>query len=125
MPSVVLSVVSSGGNLGTIIDTRKQAGAVSTSNSSFPLNHQHKNTTVTVAFDKITKTQRLFSTFQQIQEKHLHRLLQFVWSNTGNVGNRFKDTIIHPAINLLASGTVSVPGSNILYFNKCFCIRIN
>ena len=35
-PSVVLSVVSSGGSLATISDTRKQAGAVSTSNSSFP-----------------------------------------------------------------------------------------
>ena len=35
-PSVSLSVVSSGGNLGTISDTRLQAGAMSTSVSSFP-----------------------------------------------------------------------------------------
>ena len=35
-PSVSLSVVSSGGNLGTITDTRLQAGAMSQTNSSFP-----------------------------------------------------------------------------------------
>ena len=35
-PSVVLSVVGSGGTLGTITDTRLQAGAISNSSSSFP-----------------------------------------------------------------------------------------
>lgn len=35
-PSVALTVVNSGGNLGTISDTRLQAGAASTSASSFP-----------------------------------------------------------------------------------------
>ena len=35
-PSVSLSVVSSGGNVGSITDTRQQAGAMSTHNSSFP-----------------------------------------------------------------------------------------
>lgn len=35
-PSVVLTVVNSGGNLGTITDTRLQAGAASTSASAFP-----------------------------------------------------------------------------------------
>ena len=35
-PSVSLSVVSSGGSLGTITDTRLQAGAMSQTNSSFP-----------------------------------------------------------------------------------------
>ena len=35
-PSVSLSVVSSGGNLGAITDTRLQAGDMSQTNSSFP-----------------------------------------------------------------------------------------
>ena len=35
-PSVSLSVVNSGGTLGTITDTRLQAGAISNSSSSFP-----------------------------------------------------------------------------------------
>ena len=35
-PSVALSVVSSGGSLGALADTRLQAGAVSTSNTAFP-----------------------------------------------------------------------------------------
>ena len=35
-PSVALEVVSSSGSLGTIADTRLQAGAVSTGSSAFP-----------------------------------------------------------------------------------------
>ena len=35
-PSVELSVVGSGGNLGTINDTRLQAGAMATNASAFP-----------------------------------------------------------------------------------------
>ena len=35
-PSVELSVVSSGGSLATITDTRQQAGAMSTHASAFP-----------------------------------------------------------------------------------------
>ena len=35
-PSVALSVVGSGGSLSAITDTRLQAGAMSTHNSSFP-----------------------------------------------------------------------------------------
>ena len=39
-PSVSLSVVSSGGSLGSITDTRLQAGAMSQTNSSFPTEAQ-------------------------------------------------------------------------------------
>ena len=35
-PSVVLSVVGSGGNIGALTDTRLQAGAASTSTTAFP-----------------------------------------------------------------------------------------
>ena len=42
-PSVTLSVVSSGGNLGSITDTRLQAGAMIQTNSSFHLKHLQQN----------------------------------------------------------------------------------
>ena len=56
-PSVVLSVVSSGGTLGTITDTRLQAGAISNSSTSFP----NEATTqepqqITVNYDKVSST---------------------------------------------------------------------
>ena len=56
-PSVSLSVVNSGGSLGTITDTRLQAGAMSQTNSSFP----DESTTaepsvVTVNYDKISQS---------------------------------------------------------------------
>ena len=42
-PSVVLSVVSSGGSLGTISDTRKQAGANQQVIHHLRVKEQHKN----------------------------------------------------------------------------------
>ena len=54
-PSVALSVVSSGGSLGTLADTRLQAGAVSNSSTAFPNEATTAEpTTVTVNFAKIT-----------------------------------------------------------------------
>ena len=56
-PSVALSRVNSGGSVGTITDTRQQAAAMSTHNSSFP-NEATTNepTTVTITYDKINQT---------------------------------------------------------------------
>ena len=56
-PSVALTVVSSGGSLGTITDTRKKAGAMSTSTTSFPSEATTAEPgTVTINYDKITST---------------------------------------------------------------------
>ena len=106
-PSVVLSVVSSGGSLGTISDTRKQAGAVSTSNSSFPAESSTQEPqTVTVNFDKITNT-----TTTSTPTADTGKTFPVYYNSSGQIQamslTDFKDTIIHPAINLLASGTVS------------------
>ena len=106
-PSVVLSVVSSGGNLGTISDTRKQAGAVSTSNSSFPAESSTQEPqTVTVNFDKIQNT-----TTTSTPTADTGKTFPIYYNSSGQIQamslTDFKDTIIHPAINLLASGTVS------------------
>ena len=54
-PSVALSVVSSGGSLGTLVDTRLQAGAVSNSSTAFPNEATTAEpSTVIVNFAKIT-----------------------------------------------------------------------
>src|SRR6056300_324976 len=56
-PGVSLSVVSSGGSLGTLSDTRLQAGAQSTSVSAFPNEATTAEpSTVTVNYSKITQT---------------------------------------------------------------------
>ena len=106
-PSVVLSVVSSGGSLGTINDTRKKAGAVSTSNSSFPSEGTTQEPqTVTVNFDKITAT-----TTTSTPTADTGKTFPIYYNSSGQIQAMsvadWKDTIIHPAINLLASGTVS------------------
>ena len=106
-PSVVLSVVSSGGSLGTINDTRKKAGAVSTSNSSFPAESSTQEPqTVTVNFDKITNT-----TTTSTPTADTGKTFPIYYNSSGQIQAMsvadWKDTIIHPAINLLASGTVS------------------
>ena len=106
-PSVVLSVVSSGGSLGTISDTRKQAGAVSTSNSSFPSEGTTQEPqTVTVNFDKIQNT-----TTTSTPTADTGKTFPVYYNSSGQIQAMsvadWKDTIIHPAIDLLASGTVS------------------
>ena len=56
-PSVALSVVGSSGSLAAITDTRKSAGAQSTSASSFPNEGTTQEPqTVTVTYDKVTET---------------------------------------------------------------------
>ena len=56
-PSVSLSVISSGGSLGTITDTRLQAGAMSQTNSSFPTEAQTAEpSVVTVNYDKVNQS---------------------------------------------------------------------
>ena len=106
-PSVVLSVVSSGGNLGTISDTRKQAGAVSTSNTSFPAESSTQEPqTVTVNFDKMQNT-----TTTSTPTADTGKTFPVYYNSSGQIQAMsvadWKDTIIHPAIDLLASGTVS------------------
>ena len=56
-PSVALSVVSSGGSLTGLSDTRLQAGSQSTSASSAPAESTTAEpSVVTVSYDKITST---------------------------------------------------------------------
>ena len=106
-PSVSLSVVNSGGSLGTITDTRLQAGAMSQTNSSFP----DESTTaepsvVTVNYDKISQsiasvsptndTGKTFPAYRNTSGHIQAMSLQDV-----------KDTFLHPAVDLLTASTTT------------------
>ena len=104
-PSVTLSVVGSSGSLSAMNDTRLQAGATSTSVSSFP----NEATTaepsvVTVSYDKITETRATVTPTTDTGK---------TWPVYYNSSNQIqamsladvKDTFLHPAIDLLSSGS--------------------
>ena len=56
-PSVALSVVSSGGNLGTITDTRVKAGAYSRNSSRYPTDAETAEpSTVTISYSRINQS---------------------------------------------------------------------
>ena len=103
-PSVSLSVVSSGGNLGTITDTRLQAGASSSSATGYPSEASTAEpSVVSVNYSKINssnvsvtptgdsgKTWPVYYDGTSIKAMNLQDV---------------KDTFLHPAIDLLASGS--------------------
>ena len=106
-PSVSLSVVSSGGSLGTITDTRLQAGAMSQTNSSFPSEATtDEPSIVTVNYDKIsqaiasvsptTDTGKTFPAYRNTSGHIQAMSLQDI-----------KDTFLHPAVDLLSAATTT------------------
>ena len=105
-PSVSLSVVNSGGSLGTITDTRLQAGAMSQTNSSFP----NEATTaepsvVTVSYDKISQSIASVS-----PTADSGKTWPAFYNASGHIQamdlDDVKDTFLHPAINLLTSASI-------------------
>ena len=106
-PSVTLSVVSSGGNLGTISDTRLQAGAMSQTNSSFPPESSTAEpSVVTVTYDKISQTIASVS-----PTADTGKTWPAYYNASGHIQamslQDVKDTFLHPAIDLLTAGTTS------------------
>jgi len=106
-PSVSLSVVSSGGSLDAITDTRLQAGAQSTSASAFP----NEATTaepsvVTVTYDKITETRASVT-----PTSDTGKTWPVYYTSSGGIQamnlTDVKDTFLHPAIDLLQAGTTT------------------
>jgi len=106
-PGVALSVVASGGNVGSISDTRQQAGTLHTHWTSFPSEAQTAEpTTVTVTYDKIDQTLSggsptsdtgwLWPAYRRSDGDIQVMTLQDV-----------KDTFLHPAINLLTSSSTT------------------
>ena len=106
-PGVSLSVVGSGGSLGSINDTRLEAGAVSSTNSSFPSEATTDEPgTVTVAYQRINQSIASVSATGDTGKTwpvyydgggHLRAM------NIVDV----KDTFLHPAIDLLTSASTS------------------
>ena len=106
-PSVTLSVVGSGGNLGTISDTRKKAGAYSTSTTAFPSESTTAEPgTVTVNYSKINSSTASVSPTTDTGK---------TWPSYYNASGQIqamnlqdvKDTFLHPAINLLTAATTT------------------
>ena len=106
-PSVTLSVVGSGGNLGTITDTRKTAGAYSWNASAFPSEATTAEPgTVTVSYSKINQTVATVSPTADTGK---------TWPSYYNASGQIqamnlqdvKDTFLHPAINLLTAATTT------------------
>ena len=107
-PSVTLSVVSSGGNLGTLTDTRLQAGAQSTSTTSFPSEGTTAEpSTVTVNYSKISSTNASVST----PTADTGKTWPVYYTDTGEIRamdlTDVKDTFLHPAIDQLTSGSTT------------------
>jgi len=106
-PSVSLSVVSSGGSLGTITDTRLQAGAMSQTNSSFPTEGDTAEPSiVTVNYDKISQSIASVSPTNDSGKTFP------AYRNTGGHVQTMslqdvKDTFLHPAIDLLTSASTT------------------
>lgn len=106
-PSRTLSVVTSGGNLTSINDTRLQAGAVSTSTTAFP----NEATTaepsvVTVSYQRINQTASSIT-----PTVDSGKIFPVYYNTGGNIQHMtltdFRDTFIHPAIDTLALDTTT------------------
>ena len=104
-PGVSLSVVSSGGSVGTINDTRLQAGAFSSSATSTPSEGTTAEpSTVTVNYSKIDQTDATHTPTADTGK---------LWPIYYNSSNQIqamsitdvRDTFLHPAIDLLVSGS--------------------
>ena len=105
-PSVALSVVNSGGSLGSISDTRMQAGAMSTDVSAFPPEATTAEpSVVTVTYDKVSEARASVSPTADSGKTFP------VFYNSGNIQamslQDVKDTFLHPAINLLSASTTT------------------
>ncbi len=102
---VALSVVSSGGNIGSIDDTRLKAGGTSTSVSAFPNEATTAEPgTVTVSYERITQT---VSSVYNTLTADTGNLYPVYLDGSNNIqamnAQDMKDTFIHPAFNIIFS----------------------
>lgn len=107
-PSVTLSVVSSGGNLGTYTDTRQQAGAYRTFTTRFPTEAETAEpSTVTVSYSRVSQSVATTS-----EPADTNNLAFPAFSNNGNIqamtATDMYDTFMGPAITNLTSGSTGV-----------------
>ena len=106
-PSVALSVVSSGGSLGTISDTRLQAGASTTDATNFDTEGETPDvSTVTVKYAKIDS-----ATASITPTTDTGTTWPLYYNSSGQIQamnlTDIKDTFLHPAIDLLSAATTT------------------
>ena len=106
-PSVALSVVSSSGSLGTISDTRLQAGASTTDATNYDTEGETPDvSTVTVNYDKIDS-----STASITPTTDTGTTWPLYYNSSGQIQamnlTDIKDTFLHPAIDLLSAATTT------------------
>ena len=105
-PSVTLSVVSSGGSVGTINDTRLQAGSYSTNTSSFYSSGATPNvSTVTVAnVQKLIKQMQVYQQLRAIQVNYGTVYYNSSRNSSMSITD-VQDTFLRTAIDILVSGS--------------------
>ena len=106
-PSVALSVVGSGGSLGTITDTRLEAGSSSTSTTAFPSEATTQEPqVVSVSYSKIDS-----STASVTPTTDTGKTWPVYYTTGGHIQamslQDVKDTFLHPAIDLLTAATTT------------------
>ena len=106
-PSVTLSVAGSGGNIGSISDTRLQAGAASTSATAFPSEATTAEpSTVTVNYERIISASASIT-----PTADTGKTWPVYYTSGGHIQamslQDVKDTFLHPAIDLLTAGTTT------------------
>lgn len=106
-PSVTLSVVGSGGNLSSIDDTRLQAGAASTSATGFPSEATTAEpSTVTVSYQRLNSANASVT-----PTSDTGKTWPVYYNSSGHIQamslQDVKDTFLHPAIDLLSSGSTT------------------
>ena len=116
-PSVSLSVVGSSGSLAALSDTRLQAGAASTSTTSTPSEATTAEpSVVTVSYDKISETRASVT-----PTSDTGKTWPVYYTSGGNVQSMnlqdVKDTFLHPAIDLLQSGSTGTQQGGTYHIN--------
>ena len=116
-PSVSLSVVGSSGTLSAITDTRLQAGAQSTSASAFPSEATTAEpSVVTVTYDKISETRASIT-----PTADTGTTWPVYYTSGGAIQamslTDVKDTFLHPAIDLLSSGSLTTQQAGTYHIN--------
>ena len=106
-PGVTLSVVGSGCNLSSISDTRLQAGAASTSASSFPSEATTAEpSTVTVSYQRLNSANASLT-----PTADTGKTWPAYYNSSGQIQamnlQDVKDTFLHPAIDLLTAGSTT------------------
>ena len=114
---IALSVVSSGGNIGSIDDTRLKAGGTSTSVSAFPSEATTAEpSVVTVTYDKISETRATIT-----PTADTGTTWPVYYTSGGAIQamslTDVKDTFLHPAIDLLSSGSLTTQQAGTYHIN--------